>query len=313
MIDCGLQIEFNYNVGPIVHSVTMSPAGIINGKPYYIFTVPGALPINYRVVYWNGSQWIFASTPAIIGGLTLTDLAYSPDTGDCPLTDPDGAMWTFFSPSDIEFFTLAQEPYPTGTCDCPIELQHNISGELETIILSSSGILAGHNYYLFNTTILGNPVEVIIYRVLDKWFININSPYLAPSTYYRALVARLQTENGCPVPVATESWLINDFGLPYRINIKTSLACPEPPAPEPEYSCYTLLVWNKQCEYAKCVAKYLQKLQYGILDCCEELDDLLNKKRALEILNCYDQRDIEGDTTDYNFFTYTQIKKLLNC
>jgi len=89
------------------------------------------------------------------------------------------------------------------------------------------------------------------------------------------------------------------------------------PAPVPNPNnindCYRILVWAKQCEFASCVFKYVQKLQYGSINsCCEELDELLNKKRALEILNCYDTRDIENDTTDYNFITYSQIKHLLN-
>lgn len=78
-------------------------------------------------------------------------------------------------------------------------------------------------------------------------------------------------------------------------------------------ACFDILVWNKQCEFAQCVFKYLQALQFGGASCCEQLDELKNKRRALEILNCYDTRDITNNTTDYNSLTYNQIKKLLNC
>jgi hypothetical protein len=78
-------------------------------------------------------------------------------------------------------------------------------------------------------------------------------------------------------------------------------------------ACFDILVWNKQCEFAQCVFKYLQALQFGAATCCEQLDELKNKRRALEILNCYDTRDIANNTTDYNSLTYNQIKKLLNC
>lgn len=78
-----------------------------------------------------------------------------------------------------------------------------------------------------------------------------------------------------------------------------------------EVACFITLVWQKQCEFAKCVQAYLTQMQFGTFS-CEALENLKNKKRALEILNCYDVRDIPNNTTDYNFFTYTQMKKLLN-
>ena len=75
--------------------------------------------------------------------------------------------------------------------------------------------------------------------------------------------------------------------------------------------CFDILVWNKQCEFGKCVLNYVKLLRFGIAP-CDMLDDLINKKRALEILNCYDTRDIENNTTDYNTLSYSKIKKLLN-
>lgn len=78
-----------------------------------------------------------------------------------------------------------------------------------------------------------------------------------------------------------------------------------------EVACFIKLVWQKQCEFAQCVQAYLTQMQFGTFS-CEALENLKNKRRALEILNCYDVRDIPNNTTDYNFFTYTQMKKLLN-
>lgn len=80
---------------------------------------------------------------------------------------------------------------------------------------------------------------------------------------------------------------------------------------EPTIECYNLLVWKKQCEYSKSVLAYLKQLQFGTT-CCEVLDELKNKRRVLNILNCYDPRDIKDDTTDYNCIEYSKIKKLLN-
>jgi len=75
--------------------------------------------------------------------------------------------------------------------------------------------------------------------------------------------------------------------------------------------CFFKLVWQEQCEFAKCTLNYLNLLQFGAAP-CDALDELMNKRRALEILNCYDVRDIPNNTTDYNVLTYTQIKNLLN-
>jgi hypothetical protein len=76
-------------------------------------------------------------------------------------------------------------------------------------------------------------------------------------------------------------------------------------------NCYKLAVWNKQCEYSKCVLEYVNNLIFGI-DVCKLEESLKEQRRILEILNCYDPRDILGNTTNYNTITYTKIKQLLN-
>lgn len=81
---------------------------------------------------------------------------------------------------------------------------------------------------------------------------------------------------------------------------------------EANKECFDKLVWQKQCEFSKQVLSYLKKIQYGDFTCCDDLENLKNQRRILEILNCYDTRDIAYNTTDYNTLTYSQIKKLLN-
>lgn len=80
---------------------------------------------------------------------------------------------------------------------------------------------------------------------------------------------------------------------------------------EKNKECFDKLVWDKQCTFAKDVLKYVNQVSFGYIK-PEALECLKNEKRALEILNCYDTRDIEEETTNYNVFTYKQIKKLLN-
>lgn len=81
---------------------------------------------------------------------------------------------------------------------------------------------------------------------------------------------------------------------------------------EKNKECFDKLVWNKQCEYSKDVLAYLNRILYGYISSLSKIEILKNKKRALEILNSYDTRDIANDTTTYNTLTYTQIKKLLD-
>jgi hypothetical protein len=112
----------------------------------------------------------------------------------------------------------------------------------------------------------------------------------------------------CP----TGEWTLDpDIGPSYFDAFGTvDCPAPEPTPQEAATTCYNLLVWKKQCEFGKEVAKYLKLLQFGVT-CCNELEELKNKRRALLILNCYDTRDIPNNTTEYNTLTYSQIKELL--
>jgi hypothetical protein len=56
----------------------------------------------------------------------------------------------------------------------------------------------------------------------------------------------------------------------------------------PEENCFNKVVWREQCVFAQCVYDYVKKLEFGIVS-CEELDELMNSKRLLEILNCLDK------------------------
>jgi hypothetical protein len=74
--------------------------------------------------------------------------------------------------------------------------------------------------------------------------------------------------------------------------------------------CFDKLVWNKQCIFAKDVLKFVNEISFGYFK-PEALECLKEERRKLLILNAYDPRDIENETTNYNVFTYKQIKKLL--
>lgn len=102
-------------------------------------------------------------------------------------------------------------------------------------------------------------------------------------------------------------WTLNPTEGPHYFNAFSTSECD---TLSEESNCFKLIVWQKQCEFGKEVAKYLRLLQFGST-CCSELEELKNKRRALLILNCYDTRDIPGNTTEYNALTYSQIQDLL--
>ena len=79
---------------------------------------------------------------------------------------------------------------------------------------------------------------------------------------------------------------------------------------EDEEVCFKLAVWSMQCKFANLVKNYFSHLSYGIKSECN-LNSLLTFKRALEVLNKYNPRDIENNTTDYNVITYSKILDML--
>ena len=178
-------------------------------------------------------------------------------------------------------------------CTC---LQVNVTpastGIAETIQVDGV-IVEGFNTYTFTTggqeyTILWDGEQWSLFAVVvgDDILIGSNSSV------------------DCP----TGTWTLDPDLGPYYFDAFATGECTDPQAEVD--TCYHLIVWQKQCEFAKEVAKYLRLLQFGVT-CCNELEELKNKRRALLILNCYDTRDIPNDTTEYNTLTYSQIKDLL--
>lgn len=178
---------------------------------------------------------------------------------------------------------------------------------VEPYIITPSGTYNDKSYYIwFDAT---TEITFIIRwdNIGEHWVLGkTTAPYL--DFNFIALLG-YNTPTDCPVdPTDAFGWIVIGGELSA---FNTSLGNPLPNEPTPEQECYPILVWNKQCEFAQATLNYLQKMQFGIF-CCESLDKLKNKRRALEILNCYDVRDIPNNTTDYNTLTYQQIKNLLN-
>ena len=188
-------------------------------------------------------------------------------------------------------------------CDYNISFGFTYTGKspitVEGLILSSSGVYGGRDYYTWYDSEF-EYTFVIRYEESDgQWVFGIVEESGGITT-----LAFLNYEAAdCPVdPNSPFNWFSTEEGWE---NVNSIIIKTE------EQECFEILVWNKQCEFAQCVSKYIQLLQFGSAT-CEALEILKNKKRILGILNCYDIRDIPNDTTNYNIFTYQEIKNLLN-
>ncbi len=182
----------------------------------------------------------------------------------------------------------------TLSCKC-IKVIYSIDEEDITIEVKALPILYNNNF-VYSLPIEGIEGGAYLYFDNNYWRFGNN-------------IFTLNSTINCPYGtyIADNESNIDSF------RVVANCSCPDIPAISEEENCFKLLVWQKQCEFSKCVLNYLQQLELGMTDCCELFEDLENKKRILKILNCYDTRDIPANTTEYNTIPYIQIKRLLGC
>jgi len=172
---------------------------------------------------------------------------------------------------------------PATTCDT-ISITYTLVGEEpETVEVDFVDGEYRVNDFLFGTDLIISPSET-------GW-----------NVVYSFQIQATLTEVNCP---------FGAFTIPLESMFETFRVDPIM-IPNPLIRCYQLEVWNKQCEYSKCVLEYVNNLIFGI-DVCKLEESLKEQRRILEILNSYDPRDILGNTTNYNTITYTKIKQLLH-
>lgn len=168
------------------------------------------------------------------------------------------------------------------------------------LTLTPAGEYNGKSYYTWYDSILGYDL-FLVWSIVDlRWEIGPG-----PIETLTVFTYSDFGDTDCPVG---DSWV----GAIKTVSKVVTELGPIIPELTEEQICFPILVWNKQCEFAQCVLEYLQILQFSGTAPCEKFDKLKNQRRALEILNCYDVRDIPDNTTNYNFLTYSTIKKLLN-
>jgi hypothetical protein len=297
-----------------------------NGESVYLAITQnniGDFP-NIGVVFFDGTKWIQRSVNGNIDVAESTDFI----------------TWT----SLLEGYEIISTTVTTQSIEC-ISVNY---GET-TVELLKVGIFEGQNAYIkgFNPITnyfdyaIGFNYNNILYE--DKWVLvvsgvfsgvtvtDIGSTYILPKSPFinppisenwmftdgedlgsvtttpcdcGELQATLSEDTLCPFGVYT----IEDDSIFEAFEVNP---CTIPNPYVESINCYKLAVWSKQCEYSKCVLEYVNNLIFGI-DVCKLEESLKEQRRVLEILNCYDPRDILGNTTNYNTITYTKIKQLLN-
>ena len=179
----------------------------------------------------------------------------------------------------------------TESCQCiRIVYTPTSTGVEVTTELSVTGILNDRNYYDFFISEEVSNLEYSIYWDGESWVFGDEN----------GVIISYNTLTNCPFAEIGAVGIFDYFAI-----LPCVVITPE------EVQCYKLEVWNKQCEYSKCVLEYVNNLIFGI-DVCKLQESLKEQRRVLEILNCYDTRDIPNNTVIYNTITYAKIKQLLN-
>ncbi len=175
----------------------------------------------------------------------------------------------------------------TQTCNC-IRVTYQLVGE-EPVTVEVPYDTEEQSYPYF---INGNFSNIYYYSITNEWI----------SYSDLGIGATLSEDTPCPFGTFT----IEDESIFSAFSV-----APCETEEDKIINCYKLAVWSKQCEYSKCVLEYVNNLIFGV-EVCKLQESLKEQKRILEILNCYDPRDIANNTTNYNTITYNTIKKLLN-
>lgn len=309
--NCNISVSYTQTLGQnsyFVGPISLFSESDFNGRPLYMWTDP--MSGQKYMMYWQGEAWLIEW---ITEGTVI--IAVLNEDVECPVGNTGMSNWEIQGvPAPPEYLIVELQTIAAcnNTTECtewgvaisiPDPWQYllfsigslpSFAGpgteiasfsSVNPILLSPLGVTIGALVYQDNS----DPTITYTVNGANRSFIGIIlidsfGNYISPTSYgdYEDNSGFICFQN---IPVLTTN--------------------------EINQECFDILVWNKQCEFAQCVLKYLQQLQFGVAD-CNTLDNLKNQRRALEILNCYDTRDIADNTTIYNMLTYSQIKKLLN-
>lgn len=283
-----------------------------NGRKKYssFFDDPGAGGAFTWEFFWDTTgRWTITRTPG-----DPFNWAYADPNINCVPTEVTWYNYEFNNPSLYQTFPVGVNGYNARItpieCQCcdekltlAITLNDKPPQEIEIIaeIVTEESpnntgnplIYNGYPYYSFN--IEGDIYYIIFSTITNSWIVTA-VPYQETT-----IIVSNSSNSLCPYGYYTTN--AENF---LRFWVKG-------------YDCgdkiekdFCEKLHKKQCEFAIKTLNYLKHLQFGNT-CCDELDNLKNDKRVLEILNCYDTRDIPANTTEYNTIPYVQIKRLLGC
>lgn len=296
-----------------INLVTWDGVTYVNGKKSYSFSSDWSGPTFDYIIEWDIAPPI-SGAPA---GTQCWILYEDQGTGFLPreyiFADtlcPFGQWQSYWESETSRFFTqdlgvtgynIKISPIDCQCCDEKLTINATIvteagSEEIEVIaniVTNEAGdhlIYNGYPYYIF---FIGDE-DYFLFYLNGEWVVKSALSISAPT------ITSMESTNECPFGY----YLVDDVVTRFWVR---------------GYNCgdqvekdFCEKVHEKQCEFATKTLKYLKHLQFGNT-CCDELEALKNDKRVLEILNCYDTRDIPSNTTDYNTIPYIQIKRLLGC
>jgi len=305
-MSCTNEISIGYTVGQkpvvIIPSILLVSAGTMNGKDYYTWFDPWAEV--QMIIFWDLllPAWVVALDSA-----PETPLFYLNLPEDCPGIIGENNWQITESGGFYGFMAFTSTVTAPPVLEC-VSWENGGEGTATLPFPWDIYTFGLTDFLAYDTLYVGQSVASLV----------ATNPYFPGVGYYTigAIIyvsgSTIYHEPG-PGRTFVGVVIIDANGEILIPGNNTGTIC-FAPAPEDnltaDQECFDILVWNKQCEFAQCVLKYLNNLQFGI-DSCKELENLKNKRRALLLLNCYDTRDIANNTTDYNFLTYNQIKKLL--
>lgn len=302
---CTSEVSIGYSIGskPIITVLpfVVFSEGTMNGKDYYMWN--DSWSSEPMIMFWDLGLDTWVVTLQTNTSDPLLYLDFIPQN-DCPGISGENYWQITESGGIFEFQSFA------SILNFPPDPQCTAWSNFTTVTLHPpwSTYVFKLDTITYTSLTVGQPI----------YFLSSDTPFADPGTGYYTIGslvfgigATIYSEPG-PGRDFYGIVIIDSNGDILLPGTNTGYICFSEPVPVNETEeCFNILVWNKQCEFAQCVLKYIQALKFGNVS-CEALENLKNQHRALEILNCYDTRDIPNNTTDYNTLSYSQIKKLLN-
>jgi hypothetical protein len=289
-----------------------------NGKKSYSFTSnwSGSL-LNYRLSWVPDCATSFpssgapANTPAWVleeetsPGVWLI-AGYLFNYNQCPfgeyLTGFGGELGRFsFQDLGVSGYNITISPIDCQCCDEKLTINITTDSEEEIEVIADIVTNEAGDHLIYN----GYPYYIFYIGEEDYFLFYLNGQWVVKSalSISALTIIYMESTNTCPF-----GYYLSDLeGSIFTRFWVRGYNCGDQVEKD-----FCEKLHEKQCEFAAKTLSYLNHLQFGNT-CCEELDNLKNDKRVLEILNCYDTRDIPENTTDYNTIPYIQIKRLLGC